>query len=806
MVQIGARKEISVITQPQESAFPIVNNGESASILFDPNDAPVIKIAATALSHDISLVTGVKPDLYTEANNIPSPPIIVGTRGQCRHIDRLFENKTIQPDIRGKWETFLITVVEQPTENIARALVIVGSDPRGTAFGVFELSKQIGVSPWIWWADVQPQKRSSLFVRKNTTMQGPPSVKYRGIFLNDEDWGLEPWAARNIDNDVKDIGPKTYARIFELLLRLKANLLWPAMHPCTKAFYYYKDNPKVADQYAIVVGSSHCEPMLRNNVDEWKRNFRQEYGKAPGPWRYDQNRDEIARYWNDRVLESRHYESVYTIGMRGIHDSSMPGPEDMEAQIELLNQVITEQRAMLAAGLKRPIDEIPQIFCPYKEVLDLYQAGAEIPDDVTIVWADDNHGYIRQLSTPEEQQRSGRSGVYYHLSYWGAPEDYLWLSSISPSLISYEMSKAYAYGADRLWVFNVGDIKPAEMETEFAMELAWDVSAWPPSEAHKYSKHWAIRAFGPELANAVAEIKQDYYRLAQAGKPEHINLVEFSREEAEQRLSDYQRIAQKADELGKRVPASNKDAYFQLIQYPVRCAALMNEKWLCAKMSLEPGLSESVATDYADKARSAYSQIKQLTDYYNKEVSDGKWNGMMSWNPRHRPVYQMPQTRMSGDKSSERFRTNETVVVIRADQFTEKSQGLHVLQGLGVSGVSITMLPFTKPSIEDQGYQDAPHVDYEVRLPKGERKIEVVCLPTHRIHEGRGLRYAISVDGGAPHIENVHSPSKTSDWGTNVLRGYSSASFSFTLDQDMIVMLRIAILDAGLAISEIRIY
>ena len=399
-------------------------------------------------------------------------------------------------------------------------------------------------------------------------VDGPPSVKFRGIFLNDEDWGLKPWAAANMDADIKDIGPNTYAKIFELLLRLKGNFIWPAMHPCTKAFYYYKDNPKVADQYAIVVGSSHCEPMLRNNVDEWTNNFQKEYGKTPGPWRYDTNKEEIHRYWDDRAVESAGRESVYTMGMRGIHDSDMPGPKDDKQKIELLKKVMTDQREILAARLQKPIDQIPQIFCPYKEVLNLYQKGIGLPDDVTIVWADDNHGYIRQLSTPKEQLRSGRSGVYYHLSYWGAPSDFLWLSSVSPELVSYEMSKAFQFGADRLWVFNVGDLKPAEAEIQFAMELAWDVRRWTPEKARTYIEHWAAETFGPEYAQRIANIKSEYYLLAQSGKPEHLDLITFSRDEAQRRLDAYQRIAREATELNQAMPDRLKDAYFQLILYP----------------------------------------------------------------------------------------------------------------------------------------------------------------------------------------------------------------------------------------------
>ena len=422
------------------------------------------------------------------------------------------------------------------------------------------------------------------------------------------------------------------------------------MHPCTKAFYYYKDNPKIADQYAIVVGSSHCEPMLRNNVDEWTNNFQTEYGKSPGPWRYDTNEKEIYRYWDDREAESAGYESVYTIGMRGIHDGSMPGPKDEKQKIELLSKVIADQRKILASRLQKPVDQIPQIFCPYKEVLLLYQKGIDLPNDVTIVWADDNHGYIRQLSTPKEQLRSGGSGVYYHLSYYGAPSDYLWLSSISPELISFEMSKAYQFGADRLWVFNVGDLKPAEAEINFAMDLAWDVTRWPPEKAHLYIEHWAAETFGPDYARQIANIKSQYYLLAQTGKPEHLDLIAFTRDEAEKRLEAYQQIAAGATELAAKMPDRLKDAYFELILYPTLCACRMNEKFIYAALSVSPKSDETGSTpEYAQKARFAYAEIKRLTQVYNQETAGGKWNKIMDWKPRNRPVFRMPSVSESSD-------------------------------------------------------------------------------------------------------------------------------------------------------------
>jgi hypothetical protein len=286
-------------------------------------------------------------------------------------------------------------------------LVIAGSDRRGTAYGIFHLSRLMGVSPFVWWADVFACKEKSSYMFQVPYISKEPSVQYRGIFINDEDWGLQPWAAKNMDTDIKDIGPKTYAKVFELLLRLKANYIWPAMHPCTRAFYYYKQNPKVADDYAIVVGSSHAEPMLRNNVFEWAVNFENEYGKKSGEWRYDTNKDIVYNYWNDRVKQATNYESVFTVGMRGVHDSGMPGPKDADEKLKLLEQIITDQRQMLQNNFKKQPDKLPQIFVPYKEVLSLYRRGMKLPDDITIIWPDDNHGYIRQLPNEAEQKRSG---------------------------------------------------------------------------------------------------------------------------------------------------------------------------------------------------------------------------------------------------------------------------------------------------------------------------------------------------------------------------------------------------------------
>ena len=816
--QRGSKDRMNVSEIRVEDSFCLVHSRKAAEIYIDPNDAKVVQIAGEALRKDIERVTGILPALQKNPDNLSAHAVIIGTLGQSKVINQLVDNGKIPVEnIRGKWETFIITVIERPFPQIERALVIAGSDRRGTAFGIFELSGMIGVSPWVWWADVTPKHMDSVYVTAGSIIEGPPSVKYRGIFLNDEDWGLQPWSAKHMDTDIRDVGPNTYAKIFELLLRLKANYIWPAMHPCTKAFYYYPDNPKVADQYAIVVGSTHCEPMLRNNVFEWSKNFEHEYGQKPGEWRYDTNRRQIYRYWEDRAKQSSSYESVYTVGMRGIHDSGMPGPRSRSEKIKLLEEVISQQRGLLSKHLQRPLKEIPQIFCPYKEVLTLYQEGLKLPDDITIAWADDNHGYIRQLSNPQEQQRSGASGVYYHLSYWGAPHDYLWLCSTSPSLVSYEMTKAFRYGASRLWVFNVGDIKPAEMETEFALDLAWNIDSWTPEKAYRYPQVWAAKTFGSEFAEPIAKIKSEYYRLAQEGKPEHLGTLTFGEMQADERLRDYQAIAAEAEALSKKIPERLQDAFFQLVLYPVQGTCLMNEKILYARKSLQLAQKgDEKALEYAQKAQSAFEQIQSLTRKYNEEISGGKWSEMMSWHPRDLDVFKMPQVataamiKKAGENVTAGIETEQSnKVAISAANYILKREipgvSLQTIQGLGIGGKGITIIPFNAESVPEEKIEEAVFVEYKIKLSSAGRKIAVKCLPTHRIHEGRNLRYAISVNDGAPQVVDVYSPSVSRAWRTNVLRGYSEGQTTHEINVSGESVIRIYILDPGLVINSIEV-
>lgn len=643
--------DIKVVdTADAPGSVRLVAAGATADIYVDLNDIKLVNIAAGLFADDVHRVTGKKPNVINDAAKLGTNAVIIGSIGHSALVDQLIASGMVDvTDVKGKWETYKIQVVDKPLPNVQSALVIVGSDRRGAAYGVFTVSEAIGVSPWVWWADAAPAHRDALVINPATVTSKPPSVKYRGIFINDEDWGLQPWAAKTFEPETNDIGPKTYAKIFELLLRLKANFCWPAMHPSTKAFNIYPQNKVVADDYAIVMGSSHCEPMLRNNVTEW--------GQArAASYNYVTNRDGVLDYWRKRVEENGKFENVYTLGMRGIHDSDMAGGGTREERVARLNAIMADQRKMLADLVNPDVTKIPQIFCPYKEVLTLYQAGAVPAEDVTLVWSDDSHGYIRQLATPQEQKRSGGFGVYYHLSYWGRPHDYLWLGTIPPALVWEELSKAYDYQSRNLWVINVGDIKPAEIGLTFAMAYAYDTTKYDASTIQNFLTDFAAQTFGKDKASEIAEVLQEYYELNFQRKPEHMGFnqsqnpttppgrTQFSGvnngDEVAQRLARFAALRAKSDAIYASLPQDQRDGFYQLVAYPVRGSASMNEMILNTDLNhLYAAQGRASAPDYAARAQAAYAEIGKETEFYNTTLAGGKWKNMMVSNPRRLPVF-----------------------------------------------------------------------------------------------------------------------------------------------------------------------
>lgn len=457
-------------------------------------------------------------------------------------------------------------------------------------------------------------------------------MQYRGIFINDERFGgWAKWVEGTFDKESGQVGPKVYQKVFELLLRLKGNYLWPAMHNGSKAFNANPENARLADEYAIVMGSSHCEQMLRNNEDEWKN------AGIYGDFNYITNRETMIKYWEDRVKTNGRYENIYTLGLRGIHDYPMEGANTNDERTALMQKAIDDQRDILRRNIDRPVEEVPQILCTYEEVLDAYHNGLQIPDDVTFLWCDDKHGYTRNLSNPLEQKRKGGAGIYYHLSYHGDPASWIWLSPLSPAFISNELTKAYTFGARKIWIFNVGDIKPAEKELSFSMQLAWNIDKWKPEYAHTYIKVWAEYTFGKEFAEEISQMQSEYYQLMASGKDSHVYFVNYSENDIEERIRRYKDLSMRAMALQRSIPNSLKDAYFELVLYPIRGAALLNEYQLCSKRSLQRASkgNANAALKDAKRAEQLFAELNDWTAKYNKEILDGKWDKFFCWVPYH---------------------------------------------------------------------------------------------------------------------------------------------------------------------------
>ncbi len=629
-----------VTEQIQTGYFPLSTPEAVAVICTDAGDFPVVNITAKMLADDVERVTGLRPSLN---HQIPKgPAIVAGTLGKSRLIDGLVKRLKLNVSaIKGKWESFVVMSAEQPKTK-APLLLVIGSDRRGTAFGLTSLCEAIGVSPWYWWADVTPQKKAALYVEPVPFIQKEPDVQYRGIFINDERFGgWARWAEQHFEKETGKVGPKTYEKVFELLLRLKANYLWPAMHPGTQAFNDNPENARLADRYAIVMGSSHCEQMLRNNEGEWKAvdERARRKGEAPvyGDFNYITNRATMQNYWETRVKTNGQYENTYTLGLRGIHDYPMEGANSTAERVALMQQAIDDQRDMLRRNINKPIEEIPQVLCTYEEVLDAYHNGLKVPEDVTLLWSDDKHGYCRNLCNPEEQQRKGGAGIYYHLSYHGDPASWIWLSPLSPAFLSTELTKAYTFGARKIWVFNVGDIKPAEKEISFVMELAWDINRWKPAEAHNYIRYWATKTFCEDLAQEIADLMAGYYQLQAAGKDAHVWFVNYTEAQIAQRISRWRALAAQAQDVASRIPNNLKDAYFELVSYPIRGAAMINEYQLLARRSMVRATAGDREGALADGSRveEMFKALNAWTNHYNNEIGNGKWADYFNWQPYH---------------------------------------------------------------------------------------------------------------------------------------------------------------------------
>jgi hypothetical protein len=801
-----AHAEPWVRTAGSGQDFPLVGAGGTAPIVYASSDAKVVGHAVDDLAADVERVTGRRPAVRRQVRGVAEgsdtgPAVLVGTLGRSALADALAAGGKIDLSaLRGKWESFVIATIDRPLPGVPRALVVIGSDPRGTAFGVYELSQAIGVSPWTWWADVAPARRDSLFVAAGLRRFGPPSVKYRGIFINDEDWGLRPWAAKTFEPEHGNIGPKTYTRVFELLLRLKANTLWPAMHPGTRPFNSFAENAALAGEYGIVMGSSHAEPMLRNNVGEWK--------DPPGAYNYQANPEGVGKYWEERVAANARHENLYTIGMRGIHDSSMQGPKDTPSRVALLEKIFADQRAMLAKHVHPQVDKVPQLFVPYKEVLAQYRGGLKVPEDVTIMWTDDNFGYVRNFTTPQERTRAGGFGVYYHISYLGAPLSYLWLSTTPPALIWEEMRRSYDAGADRVWILNVGDLKPAEIGTEFFMQMAWDIGRWDADAQPRFLAAWAAREFGPAHAAGIAALMGDYYRLNFRRRPEHLQWwlpkeqprrSGMTAAEADGRLRAFASLRERVAALEPAIAPASRDAWFELVAYPVLASALANERFIEGERGNQAA------------ALAANARLEQLTAHWNSGLAGGKWRHLMAEEPADQEWRSLRLSKWSMPATPAPAPVAPPVepIVIEAERFagqrTAGAAGWKAVPGLGTSGEgAVTLLPSNAAVALERIASEAPRLDYPFQLQHaGQLALRVDLVPSHP--SAGTLRFAVALDEGAPQVVQLPNRDGDAEWAQGVLDNLRSVSAVLGSASAGRHTLRLYAIDPGVIVDRLAI-
>ena len=719
---------------------------------------PVVKIALQMFSGDMEQVTGMKAVASKKATI------------------RIVQGK-------GTDDGFRLSVSPEGQ------ILVEGHNGRGAAYGLLELSRMAGVSPWVWWGDVVPQRKTRLTLPSDFRMEHTPSVAYRGIFINDEDWSLRRWSADNM-------GPQTYKRLFQLLLRLRANILWPAMHEGTPGFFTVKGNKEMADSFGILIGTSHCEPLLRNNVAEWDHGSR-------GSYNYMTNRSQVQQYWKERLQQVKGSEEFFTIGMRGIHDGSMEGVKTKQEKLDGLQQVIDDQRELIRKYYNKNVEKVPQVFIPYKEVLEILESGLRVPDDVTLMWCDDNYGYMTRLSDAEQQQRQGGGGVYYHLSYWGRPHDYLWLTTTQPGLVYSEMRAAYDHNCRRLWIANVHDPKVAAYDLELFLDMAWDIDGVNPSTLEQHLERWLCTQFGERAGKALAPVMREFYRLCAIRKPEfmgwtqveladrkayprgrsHVIDTEFSEtefgNELNRYLSNYNALTNQVNEIQHMVSNELQDAYFAAIEYPVYMAAAMARKMLFAQrarsryqgqtdVSMEGREQYMYAMSLA--SMKAYRLIQEFTDRYNNKLAGGKWKGIMNMMPRDLPVFNPPTLPYLPTDEEVRNTKYVNMVSLAHDSDFPRTDivarnACDYQQG---EGTPIQMLGHSMNAVAIAKGAELTY-EFETEM-EGEATLYTAMIPTQPNDKG-DLRYQVQLDSQAPVVISLKEKYRSDFWKLSVLRG-----------------------------------
>jgi hypothetical protein len=747
-------------------SFPLVAGGQAAPLYMSGDEWAGVQRAARDVQADIKRVTGREPQLLTDAPAATQQPVVlVGTIGHSALIDKLVQSGKLDvSNLAGRWETFVVQAIDNPLPGVKQALVVAGSDKRGTIYGLYDLSEQMGVSPWYWWADVPTKPQKNLYVAAGRHTLGSPKVKYRGIFLNDEAPALTGWAKEKFGG----INSKMYEHVFELILRLKGNYLWPAMWG--NAFNDDdKRSPELADTYGIVMGTSHHEPMQRAQ-QEWKR-----YGK--GAWNYQTNAPVLQEFWRQGIRNIGTHESIVTMAMRGDGDE----PMSEGSNIALLEKIVADQRQILAEETHKPADQTPQLWALYKEVQEYYDKGMRVPDDMTLLLCDDNWGNLRKLPKLGDAPRRGGYGIYYHFDYVGGPRSYRWLNTNPLPRVWEQMHLAYEHGVNQIWIVNVGDLKPMELPISFFLDYAWNPEALPADGVAAYTQRWAAQQFGDKYAVDIADILAKYAKYNGRRKPELLSPTTYSLATGEwaQVVAEYNQLLTRAEAIKQKLPAADRDAFYELVLHPVQACANLNELYYTVALNQEAAKTNQLnTTELAEKAKTLFAKDAEIKQRYHA-VAGGKWNHMMdqmhigytSWHDERADIMPAVVTLPAGTTPTSvpapAAAPSAPYASLDAENYTQAVNAGPItwqrLPDLGRTAGAVTALPTNVAPTEAPG-GSSPHLEYRINLPQaGPVTVSTYLAPTLDFTNTTGLRYAVSIDDEAPQIINMHTGMKSGE-------------------------------------------
>ena len=737
-----------------DGSLQILKNGKVVNIIYDNSDQKGISIAINNLVEDFNRVCGVKPELLDEVKD--KNCIIIGSI-ESKYIRQLIKSKKLdKKELQGKSEKYIITTVDNPLEGVDKALVIAGSDRRGTIYGIYELSEQMGVSPWYWWMDVPVVKRTEVYALPGKYTDGEPAVEYRGIFLNDEAPCLTSWVKNHYGTDFGD--HRFYADVCELILRLKGNFLWPAMW----GWAFYADDPlnsKTADEMGVIISTSHHEPMARNH-QEWARK-RKEYGA----WNYSTNKKVIDQFFREGIERVKDTEDIITIGMRGDGDEAM----SEDTNVKLLESVVENQRKIIKEVTGKPAKETPQIWALYKEVLDYYDKGMRVPEDVIMLLCDDNWGNVRRLPNEKERMHPGGWGMYYHVDYVGAPRNSKWMNMTPIQGMWEQLHLTYEYGVDKLWVLNVGDLKPMEYPITLFLDMAWNPDAYTAENFMEHARKFCVQSFGESQADEAARILNLYTKYNGRVTAEMLDAKTYNLETGEwkQVADDYARLEMEALRQYMSLSPEYRDAYKQLLLYPVQAMSNLYEMYYAQAMNhklYDDG--NPMANVWADKVEKCFARDKALSDDYNNVMAEGKWKGMMiqkhigytSWNDNF-PADKLPEVKRIVEPEKAVggyvFTGKNGYVAMEAPHFYENNapEGTEwkIIPDMGRTLGGVTLMPYTKSA-------EGASLSYKMQLPEGVKDVKVIVVvkSTLAFADVKGHKYTVGFRGGNTETVNFN--------------------------------------------------